>query len=133
EGGFGFRGFAQMGCSCAQNGAFISNVMAAIGLRYYSAAVGALALRAAFPAVFGAALGFDAFFGFASAAAGGAARLSDLASAFALALPPVLRPAARRPFGELPSAAARASSSTMASSSVTVSGVLSDGSVALTP
>src|SRR5579862_1414529 len=56
------------------------------------------------------------------------------AGGLAAALPDgCLRPAARRPFGELPMAAARASSRTIASSSVTLSGVLSPVSVALTP
>ena len=69
-----------------------------------------------------------AFFGLA------AAGFFGLAAGEAATLPEaVLRPAARRPFGELPIMAARASSSTTASSSVTVSGVLSPVSVALTP
>src|SRR3990172_8715659 len=94
----------------------------------YSAAValgrrGALAFVAA------------AFFGLAaSVATGGLALASDFAADFAAALPDAcLRPAARRPFGKFPIMAARASSRTMASSSVTVSGVLSPVSVALTP
>src|SRR6516162_2296001 len=79
----------------------------------YSAAV-TLARRAGF--VFAAA----AFFG--------------LTAREAAALPEtLLRPATRRLFGALPILAARASSSPIACSSVTVSGVMSAGSVALMP
>src|SRR4029079_3821757 len=68
-------------------------------------------------------------FGFAAALAARA----GLAAAGVFAAFSVLRPAARCGRGEPPDFDERAASNSTASSSVTLSGVLSDGSVALTP